>query len=82
MPNSPPIEMTTPVRMALNHELDEPARDAARRWRALRMTSPTSTTRDERRNRRTSRRTSSSMPTVMKNRPSRMSRNGRITVSI
>ncbi len=79
-PNSPPIEITTPVRNALNRVVVN-GRVTRAATVPLMITSPSNiaeTTPIP----LTRIRTSSSMPTEMKKMPSRMSRNGRITASI
>ncbi len=79
MPNSPPAAITTPVRSALKLEsTNTRVTNAA----IVPFTSSMPASRSEMtQNSRNSSRTSSSMPTEMKNRPSSMSRNGRITAS-
>ncbi len=81
MPNSPAIEITTPVRIDLNHDPVNQRDTIAREPAVFSTISPISIA-ETSENSSHSSRMSSSMPTVMKNRPSRMSRNGRITVSI
>ena len=79
MPNSPPTASVTPVRSALKLESTN-RRVANAAITALMSTMATSSARMSQ-NSRHSALKSSSMPTEMKNRPSRMSRNGRMTLS-
>ena len=82
IPNSPPMDMTIPVRSALKREVVK-GRVTRAAMVALRITSVSSmSTAMASSLARPSRCTSSSMPTEMKNSPSSRSRNGRITASI
>ena len=79
-PNSPPIEIDDAGAQRLESRRGEwPGHE--RGHRGLQHDMPTSIV-DTSPNSPNSRRTSSSMPTEMKNMPSRMSRNGRMTASI
>ena len=79
-PNSPPIEMTMPVRSALNREpVKGRATSAATAVFSTTMAASQQTTVHSS---PASRCTSSSIPTETKKSPSRMSRNGRMTDSI